>query len=145
MMQFGIKHYDFIGQCPEALRMAVRGWLELLDNEMAAEGEILIGWDHKLVVAFAPNETELVGILTWSDQEYLSRIWINLVYIRAKFRRCGCHAALFSAMKVKAFELGRARISGGAACNNKKSRTSIAKQGRKEVFVINEWKVNPQE
>jgi GNAT superfamily N-acetyltransferase len=137
--EFTIKHFSLIGQSPEAVELAVMGWLELIQVVGDNDGSIKIGWDHKVIVA--QNKGTAVGVMTWYDEEHLSRLWINLAFVRPDFRRRGVHTIMFQELVEKAKELGRWRIGAGTFVGNTKSLAAMKKQGRILKYSMTEYKV----
>jgi GNAT superfamily N-acetyltransferase len=119
------------------MKLAVHGWAELLDG--SPNGAQLISWGHKAIVAY--YEGLAVGVLTWSDQEHINQLWINLAYVAPDARRLGCHTAMFEALIDKAREMKRATIGSGAAIGNKPSLASMRKQGRVQRAITTEYHV----
>lgn len=141
--QFEIKHFDMIGQSPDAVWLAVRGWHELIEAAIPRNrsGAMLVSWDHKAIVAHDAGGP--VGVLTWSDQEHLNHIWINFAYVIPSCRRQGCHTALFQALVGRARELKRRQILSGSTVGNEASRAAQARQGRVETGVTTIFRVGP--
>jgi RimJ/RimL family protein N-acetyltransferase len=137
--EFTIKHFSLIGQCPDAVELAVMGWLELIQKIGDSDGSLKIGWDHRAIVA--QNDGLTVGVMTWSDEEHLGRLWINLSFVRPDFRRRKVHTIMFQELVEKAKELGRRRIGAGTFVGNKKSLAAMKKQGRILKYSITEYEI----
>lgn len=128
-----IVHHDAFCRTP-AVRLAARGWLELLDANLIDDSGIPFGWDYKSIVAYSEDDTP-IGVLVWADQAWGNQISISLAYVLPDYRRMGVHTAMWLAIVDKARELKRPVISSSASIRNAASRASMASQGRGETGV----------
>jgi RimJ/RimL family protein N-acetyltransferase len=133
-----IKHYDAICNTP-ALRLAVRGWHELLEMDSCPGGGVLIGYDHKSIVAFDDDGGEPIGVLTWINQDWANQLYVMLAYVVPGHRRKGVHTAMWRALVEKAGELKRPAIASGTSSTNAISRAVMASQGRAEAGVYTRY------
>jgi GNAT superfamily N-acetyltransferase len=134
-----IRHYDAICNTP-ALRLAVRCWNELLEMDASPGGGVMIGYDHKSIVAFADDGTP-VGMLSWINQDWANQLYVMLAYVVPEHRRKGVHTAMWRALVEKAIELKRPVIAGGTSIANVGSRAMMASQGRAEAGIYTKYVV----
>jgi hypothetical protein len=142
-MSLTIKHYDAICNTP-ALRLAVRGWHELLEAGLSPCGGVLIGWDHKSIVAFEDADGPPIGVLTWIDQPWSNQLYVMLAYVLPGHSRAGVHTAMWRAVVEKAAELKRPVIASGTSIGNATSRAAMASQGLLEAGVYTRYVVPEQ-
>jgi RimJ/RimL family protein N-acetyltransferase len=134
-----VMHYDAICNTP-GLRLAVRGWSELLEAGLISEGGLAISWDHKSIVA-STDDGKPIGVLTWVSQDWSNELCACLAYVLPEWRRQGVQAAMWRLLVDKAVELKRPIISASAAIDNAVSRKIMAAQGLVETGVSTRYVV----
>jgi ribosomal protein S18 acetylase RimI-like enzyme len=141
-----IRHYDCLPNSP-GLELAVRGWSELLTCGYCDRGATVVGYDHKVIVAYNSSqesgETPPVGVLTWSELAYANEVFVMLAYVVPACRRRGVHTAMFNALVEKAQALKRPIITGSTSVHNRAAREMMKRQGREETSVNTRFRVPP--
>jgi GNAT superfamily N-acetyltransferase len=133
-----IQHYEAVCQT-QALPLLVRGWHELLTADLT-DGTIIIGWDHKAIVAFSDAGMP-IGALSWIDQEWGNQLFIPLAYVLPEHRRQGVYTAMWNVLVAKAVELKRPVIASGTSIRNTACRATMAKLGRIERGIYTRFDV----
>lgn len=134
-----IHHFKTIARTP-ALKLAVAGWLELLEGGRS-DGGIVLSWDQEVIMA--ADASGPVGVLTWTDQAWSNQLVVNLAYVIPTRRRQGVHTAMWRALIGKALELKRPAIVSGTAIGNVPARSAMLEQGRRETGIVVTFEVPP--
>lgn len=133
-----IEHYEGLNFTP-ALKLAVRGWLELLEEGLA-DNALGLAWDQNAFVAF-DEDGEAVGTIVYQHFQYRKELWVQQGYVLPEHRGKGVYKELFAACVAKARELKAVRISGGTHPRNAVMRAAAEQQGRRETGIVTTFEV----
>jgi GNAT superfamily N-acetyltransferase len=116
-----------------ALKLAVRGWHELLESDLA-ENVVILAWDQKAIVAFDGDKA--VGVIVWIINAERSECFIVLSYVLPEHRRGGWHSAMFEELERIARDLKLHHIRSGMISENQTMKSVCDSEGRKVVALV---------
>jgi GNAT superfamily N-acetyltransferase len=133
-----------MGTEPAATMLAVKGWLELQEKGYG-DGRLPFHTDMQALMAISANGQDPipVGIMVFTVDTVLSRLWIDLSFVSPEFRGRGVYTAMWEALVSIARQAGIATIESATATSNTTMRAVARKQHREEKAVWMVFKVNP--
>lgn len=122
-----------IGGTPAA-SLAIRGWSECFDNGF---GDGTLNMDNNQNAFLAWASTLPAGVMTWTYDESIKRVWVWQSYVVPELRGRGIYRAMWHMMVEHARnELKAASIQSATHSSNKTMRKVAEKVGRYEESVV---------
>jgi len=138
-MTVKLDRYDGLNRTP-GIALALRANLELIEAGQSVPA-LLIGWDHKNIVA--SHDGVPVGILTFVHQDWLKEVDIGVGYVLPEYRGRGCYRALWNELVTWARELKAVEIVGNTHMDNVSMRAVAKSFGRSEAGVLLRFPLTP--
>jgi GNAT superfamily N-acetyltransferase len=133
-------------QLPAAVQLAVRGWLEMEERGYGSGRNVPpFTSDSQALAAIVANGQEKMvgGVITFTTDQALSRLWIDMSYVMPEFRGTGVYRSMWEALVRIAVANNFATIESATSMRNAPMRAVAKKMHRVEEAVYLVYKVMP--
>ena len=127
-----IQHHKSINGTP-ALRLAIEAEAHLQAHSLIGPYQ-LTQWNQQALTAWLGNE--IVGILTYQDEDWRNEFAVILGYVVPHHRNQGIYRALWEALIIRARDAGRPRIIGGTSPHNTTMLSTMEALGRRAFQIL---------
>lgn len=133
-----------LGLNADGMQLAVAGWLDV-EQRGYGNGRMPLFADRCAFLVYAPNGQELVlaGLIAFTVDTELNRVWVDLSYVRPEFRGQSLYTMLWDTLVRYATTAGIDTIESATSANNTVMRAVAKKQHRQEAAVQLVYKVRP--
>lgn len=122
---------------PTVIGLCLKGWNELFAKGLS-DGRLELHAGLSAIVGVAANGRDelAVGVMLYSIEPALKRMWVTLSYVEPEFRGRGIYRALWNALVAEAGTREIDVIEGATHVRNTGMRAVAQRLGRAEEFVI---------
>lgn len=121
---------------PQAVQLAVRGWLELQERGFG-DGRVPFHIDMSAFIAHVRNghSVELAGILVFTRDDTIGRLWVDLAYVIPECRGHGVFRSMWEDLSSYALKSAALTIEMATSVQNGPMR-AVAKKLRCEEKAV---------
>jgi len=133
-MEFDIKHHKKLTRSG-AMPLVCISQAEIM---RAGHGDhnLNIDYDDEILCAYEKQTGEIIGFITFMDNDCRYSIFVRLGFVSEPYRRQGVHTALYNKLKEIAAERDVKLIETGIHIDNIKMQKHVEKQGRRKFAIL---------